>query len=287
VSEAYATLSDSKKRQIYDQYGKDAANQSDQMGDHGNGHGHGGFHGGFPGGGFGGGGHNMSQADADRIFSHIFGGGGDPFGGGFGGRSRMSGGDPMASLFGGMSGGGMGGGMHPGYARSRPRVKRFDTIPRGTIVSLRGLISKPELNGDRGEVESFDPNSGRYVVVLEDTNETMKVKPANLLQHVHVKVYGVESRPDLNGLRATVLAYDEGKERFNVFINDKGLAISLRPANVILDRGTVGMIMGIQAKPELNGKWGTIKSWNTSTQRYDVQLSADKIMRLKMDNIRL
>ena len=86
ISEAYATLTDEKKRKIYDQYGKEAANQSDHMDD-------------MPGGGMpfgfrpGGGGHHhggMSQEDAARIFAQFF-GGGDPFGGGFGGMGGMGG----------------------------------------------------------------------------------------------------------------------------------------------------------------------------------------------------
>merc|ERR1719316_275870 len=58
ISEAYACLSDEKKRKLYDAYGKEAADQSDQMPDdvpmNGGGGGHGfpggGMPGGFPGG---------------------------------------------------------------------------------------------------------------------------------------------------------------------------------------------------------------------------------------------
>ena len=88
ISEAYATLSDEKKRKIYDAYGKEAADQSDQM-PNGPMGGHAGFPGGMPGGSFsfGGGpgrGHGMSADEAEFLFSQFF-GGSDPFGG-FGGR---------------------------------------------------------------------------------------------------------------------------------------------------------------------------------------------------------
>lgn len=303
ISEAYATLSDEKKRKLYDTYGKEAADQSDNMPEgHPMGGGHGGF-GGVPGGfgfGHGGGGHGgMSPEMAQMLFSQFF-GGSDPFGGmGMGGGRgggpgiHMSmGGHPGMGGGGGFGGGGMGG--HPGMGggggfgmRSRPQPKRYDAIPTGTIVSLKGLVSKPEKNGDRGEVVQYDPSTGRYVVQIEDTDETLKVKPSNLLQHVHVKVHGLESRSDLNGEKATVLAWDEDKQRYNIYVMNISKCISLKPLNVVLDNGAVGKITGLQSKPELNGKWGTIKSFNMSTGRYDVQLSADKILRLKLDNIRL
>lgn len=291
ISEAYATLSDEKKRQIYDTYGKEAADQSDNMPEGHSMGGHGGFGGGMPGGfggfGGGGGGHGMSPDEAQFVFSQFF-GGSDPFGGMGGG--RRSGGPGIHMNMGGHPGtGGFGGmGGQSGFGRpTRRQPKRYDAIPTGTIVSLKGLVSKPEKNGDRGEVVQYDPSTGRYVVQIEDTDETLKVKPSNLLQHVHVKVYGLESRTDFNGEKATILAWDEEKERYNIYVMKVSKCISLKPSNIILDNGAVGRIIGLQSKPELNGKWGTINSFNSSTGRYDVQLSAAKILRLKLDNIRL
>eukprot|EP00980_Cylindrotheca_fusiformis_P028375 scaffold22596_cov131-Cylindrotheca_fusiformis.AAC.4 len=318
ISEAYATLSDEKKRKIYDQYGIDGVNQAEQMGDDMP---TGGGGGGMPFGFRPGGGHSraggMSQEDAQAFFSHFF-GGGDPFGsfgGGMGGPGSMHfsmGGnpgmrssqrmqaDPFQSMFGGMGGmpGGMGGmsggmgGMPSGFGGGgfggmpqQPREKRYDAIPAGTIVSLKGLVSRPEKNGDRGKVEQYDASSGRYIVVLEDTDETMKVKPSNLLQHVHVKLYGLESKPEWNGQKATIIAWDANKERYNVYVMGLSKAMGLKPSNVVLEDGTVGMITGLQSKPELNGKFGTIKNFNSDSGRYDVQLSADKILRLKLENI--
>ncbi len=269
-----------------------------------------------PAGGGGGGVHHMSPEEAQEFFSHFF-GGSDPFGGGFGFSSSMNGGrrrgrppgsaDIFSSIGGGMPGiqigGGMPGmqmgggmpGMHMGggmpfdsYAQQgRPQAKRYDAIPPGTMVSLKGLIKRPDRNGDRGEIQEFDPSTGRYVVVLEDSEETMSVKPANLLQHVHVRLHGIESQQDLNGKTGTILAWNASKERYNVYVVALSKVVSVKPGNVILDKDTVGQIIGLVSKPELNGKWGTIKEWIRDSNRYEVQLSANQVVRVKMENIRV
>merc|ERR1711907_350109 len=202
--------------------------------------------------------------------------------GGIGGMGSM----PMGMNMGGMGSApmdtgmnmnmGMGGGQQQSFGRNsytNNQPKRYDAIPEGTVVSLKGLVSKPERNGDRGKIVQYDSTSDRYVVYLEDSDETMKVKPSNLLQ---------DGRAELNGQTATILAWDDSKSRYNAYVPSISRAVSLKPSNIVFNDGTVGKITGLQSKPELNGQWGTIANFNTSSGRYDVQLSHDKILRLKL-----
>jgi hypothetical protein len=52
--------------------------------------------------------------------------------------------------------------------RTRPAVAR---LPAGTRVLVQRLVAKPEYNGKRARVLSFDEHSGRYVVALDDGKE--------------------------------------------------------------------------------------------------------------------
>lgn len=258
------------------------------------------FGGSDPFGGMGGsmhGGRPSQRGGAQDPFS-IFGGGmggsmpGMHMAGGMPGGMHMSGGMPggmpggmhMSGGMPGMPGGSFPGGM-PGGMSQQP--KRWDAIPVDTIVSLKGLVSAAHLNGDRGLIMQYIPSSGRYVVQLEDSDETMSVKASNILQHVHVKVHGIASKPELNGQRGTVIAWNPASERYSIHVMNLQKVISLKPTNVVLEAGTVGQVVGLASKPELNGKWGTVKAWIRDTNKYDLQLSASKIIRIKVENLRV
>jgi len=154
-------------------------------------------------------------------------------------------------------------------------------------VSLKGLVNAPERNGDRGTVKHYIPSTGRYVVELEDSDETMSVKPNNLLQHVHVRIHDIQNQPDLNGKTGTIIAWNESKQRYNIYVIVLQKVVSLRPNNVVLDPGTVAKITGLNSRPELNGKWGTVKEWIRETNKYDIQMSPQHVIRVKVENTRV
>jgi len=268
----------------------------------------------------------MSSEDAQAFFSSFF-GGSDPFGGAglfsgnsqkpgggihmnIGGMPVMSGGgigqggmDPFSMMFSGSMPGmgtnvggtsvggmyrGMDGGIPGGTHRHRQHQSRqYDSIPSGTVVSLKGLVNAPDRNGDQGVIKSYSPSNGRYIVVIDDTDEPMSVKPSNLLQHLHVRIHGLKTQTELNGQKGTIVTRLPTKERYNIYIMTLKKVVSLKLSNVVLDDGSVGQIHGLKSKPELNGKWGTVKCWIRDLNKYDVQLSEHQVIRIKTENMQV
>merc|ERR1719152_92769 len=52
-------------------------------------------------------------------------------------------------------------------------------LPAGTCVTIRDVQAKPQLNGKRGKVQSYDYGAARFVVQLSGS-EQVKLRPANL-----------------------------------------------------------------------------------------------------------
>jgi len=72
-------------------------------------------------------------------------------------------------------------------------------IPNGSLVSIHGLVAKPELNGLTGKVMSFVPSSSRYEIAVSGSVETYALKTANFTvtkTKKHFSIAEVQAMPD-------------------------------------------------------------------------------------------
>jgi len=283
ITAAYEVLHDADKRRTYDQFGKQ----------------------GVQGGAGGGGGMNFEQAD--DIFKHFF-GGGDPFsmffgedggkGMGKGGGKQIFFGAPgMGGGMGGFPGmdGGMGGfpgmpgmmgkGGHGGPAKPPPPPAH--AMPRGTRVVVRNLTKAADHNGKKGKITEWQQAKSRYEVELDD-NTTLSLRPSNLTQQCNVRLTGIESQPELNGLTGDIVNYDDNNGRYGVQLKAKMSNgrdfVGLQPANVILASGIRVQIQGL-SNEQFNGLMAQVMEVDATAMRYTVLCQNGKQIKIKFDNV--
>eukprot|EP00747_Dinoflagellata_sp_TGD_P187032 gnl/TRDRNA2_/TRDRNA2_44482_c0_seq1.p1 gnl/TRDRNA2_/TRDRNA2_44482_c0~~gnl/TRDRNA2_/TRDRNA2_44482_c0_seq1.p1 ORF type:complete len:221 (+),score=58.71 gnl/TRDRNA2_/TRDRNA2_44482_c0_seq1:58-663(+) len=198
-----------------------------------------------------------------------------------GGMGDMFGG--MGDLFGG--GGGMGGMGGMSSEQATPE-ERYDLLPEGALVLIRGIQSRTELNDKLGYVQDFQEARQRYVVKLKETSETMSLS-VQKLHHVvlNARIKGLKERPDLDGIEGIVYEFSEESSSFKVQVTSKKEQLSLAPDNLELPDGTSVQIVGVQKLPDLNGRRGRILSFNEATGRYSVQISAGEVKHLRPANV--
>jgi len=247
ISEAYSTLSDGEKRKMYDQFGKDGMNAGA---------------GGMPG-GFGGGG--LSSEQAEQIFRMVFGGGGGMPGGmgGMGGGMGGGGQGPTRMTFnmggpggaGGMPGmGGMGGGMDLGGLLGGLMGGGMGGMPGGMPGGMGGM---PGMSGMGGSGPSRPSRS--------------RPSPSHALQPgTSVSIYGLEKAKEHNGKMGKILRFEEQKGRYDVELDKESTVLSLRPQS-LTQQATVEVV-GLESKPELNGRMGDVFKYDASNGRYMVLL---------------
>eukprot|EP00392_Amoebophrya_sp_AT5.2_P007049 g7063.t1 len=307
VTEAYEVLNDKEKRQVYDQFGK--------QGLEGGGAGGRGGPGGMRFTSTGPGGAGMSFQDADAIFKAFFGGSDDPFGGGPPGHSGMHfsfggdgggfpmGGHPFAQMRGGPFGGVQMGGPQIGRRGGPPGSNHHthqsqtsqhhsrepqppNEIPIGQKVTVMNLKSQPQLNDAQGVVQEFEKEKNRYVVELA-SGETKSLSPEKLsLELDNVLLTNITSKPQLNGKKGKILKYDSEKERYTVQIVENNTVVAVPITSAILPKGAVVCIIGLTGAAQYNAKWGTIVAYDPETERYTVQVSKDRSLKIKRGNCR-
>jgi len=279
VTSAYEVLRDKEKRQLYDQFGEEGLR-------------------GEKGGGFQG--STASFEHFDGIFKQFF---ANDSGGGVhvsfsssGNGGPGLGGIDIQNLMGNMGMPGMGMGL-PGMnmtgmgrqsARKKTRIEKtaVNLLQEGTQVLIKGLNSKPALNGKSGRIAGYAKESERYEVQVPGEAQTLSLKPTNLVVQVdRVQVTGVESKPELNGQRGRVIDFDAEKERYKVQLSC-GTIVSLPLTAIIFPCGARVVIVQLQNTPQWNNQWGSVQKYDSATKRYSIELLGGKILKVKMENVR-
>ena len=227
----------------------------------------------------------------------------------FFGGGGMGGDDPFESMFGGSGFGGMPGGIRiqmgggpggpqvfssfgggPSRRRAPPPPKRYDVLQPNTKVVLKDLVSKPELNNEMASVQSFDDSKGRYNVKLDDDGDVLSLKPQNLQQILRgVRLTDIKSSPELDGKSGNLLGARRsatGDERYVVALSSVRQTVAVKSENLILPAGALVRVVGT-SRAELNGRQGTVQSWDGGAGRYVVQTSASDQLKLRLCNVEL
>lgn len=168
----------------------------------------------------------------------------------------------------------------------------------GVSVHVFGLKARPEINGMRGVVKSYDGDKARYAVQLEA--ETLALKRDNLV--VACKVELVASPPDGGDAalpeacagcsEGTVVGYDPDAHSYLIKptlpSGERGAEVSVPAACVRIADGAVAVICGLSGAAEHNGKSAHLLRVHAETGRYEVALpEPGKQLRLKRANLRL
>lgn len=115
------------------------------------------------------------------------------------------------------------------------------------LVTMQGLVSKPELNGVEAVVQPREtwPANGRITILPKaDAAATLAIKPDNMTIATnpdaspapgnHVIVDGLKSKPELNQKRGVVTA--EGENGRVVVQLATSVSIAAKPSNLVVIR---------------------------------------------------
>jgi hypothetical protein len=126
-----------------------------------------------------------------------------------------------------------------------------EVLRDGMAVEIFGIKSKPELNGSKARVLDQDSSSGRWTVQVVSSGEKCSLKAENLRvlvvsEGMLVEIFGIKSKPELNGSKARVLDQDSSSGRWTVQVVSSGEKCRLKAENlrVLVEDPAVGKVSG-------------------------------------------
>lgn len=168
--------------------------------------------------------------------------------------------------------------------------ERADLFPSGAVVMVVGLRSKPELNGRRGKVLSFDQSKGRYIVRLDGCKEGEQTSlAATSVQQIVVGASVRQGRyagQSCCVVGCASVSEHEWYHRVQLGSSDDASTISLPCEDVILPPKTRVLVVGLKSRPQLNGTRGELIKL-LSQGRYEVGFEGGSTIALHPRNCQI
>ena len=164
-------------------------------------------------------------------------------------------------------------------------------LPPGTDVVATGLKTRSDLNGKCGKVSANDPENGRCQVLFEDADSApLALRRENLCMRTRVtlKVSERVSREDnaASAKSGFIRGYAFDSMSYEVDFPD-GASATIPIGNIVIPTGSPGLIVGLQARPDYNGKPGRLIDFDHGADRYVIAMDSCNQLRLKRSNFRI
>ena len=135
----------------------------------------------------------------------------------------------------------------------------FNQIRPGTQIVIQDLVTSPNLNRQRGKVQGFNQQTGRYLINVDSNNMTVFLKPENVLQIITVKILGLVSQPQFNGREGTIVSYNKERNRYVVrvaYLPNETKEISIKACNIRIPDLSKVRLEGLENQSQWNGRYG-------------------------------
>jgi len=152
-------------------------------------------------------------------------------------------------------------------------------LQENTPIIIKGLINNSELNNKYGLIKNYNRSKKRYLVKGVDGD--IYLKPINIIQQVsNVRLNYIIRHLELNNKIGKIIGWDDYKFKIKL---DEGSTVYVKQTNIIYPINTLVYIKKLKNKVEYNNTIGKIIKY--SLNKYTILLDKNIIIKLGLNNV--